>query len=319
MDISVVLPVLNEEKHIEQLVTQLIDSTSLKIELLICDAGSTDNTLAIITKLQSKFDHITLIKNAQRFVSFAFNESYKKASGKYIALLGAHALYPPDYLVNAFNELESKTCEAVGGPLNQVGKTSIGKAIAFAMSSKFGVGNSEFRTEKKKMYVDSVAFAVYKRTIFEKIGLFDIALKRNQDDEIHYRINDYGYRILMIPEMACTYYVRDSFLQLFLQYFQYGLYKPLVFAKVKSGLRVRHFVPLLFCLYLFSLPLIYFTTLWLFPLVLYGLIIVYIGFLHSKLSFKSRLLALLCFPTLHISYGLGCLLGLPKYANYKYK
>ncbi|MDZ7648838.1 MAG: hypothetical protein U5K54_17615 [Cytophagales bacterium] len=120
---------------------------------------------------------------------------------------------------------------SVGGPLIQKGKSEKGKAIAHAMSSKLGVGDTEFRTDSKKQYVDSVAFAMYKREIFDSIGVMDEQLIRNQDDELHYRMNAAGYRILMVPEMQCVYYVRETLRGLFKQYFQYGLFKPFTFSK----------------------------------------------------------------------------------------
>ena len=159
------------------------------------------------------------------------------------------------------------------------------------------------------MYVDSVAFAIYKRAIFEKIGLLDEELIRNQDDEFHYRINANNYRILMVPEMECTYYVRESMRGLFKQYFQYGYYKPLVLKKVRSGIRPRHLIPAAFVLYLLSLPLAMVWAAWLIPLALYFVIDMYCAFSNNQ-PLPVRLMSLLVFPTLHISYGLGFISGL---------
>lgn len=159
------------------------------------------------------------------------------------------------------------------------------------------------------MMVDSVAFAIYKREIIEQCGLMDESLPVNQDDEFHYRVKSKGYRIMMIPEMSSTYYVRDSFVKLFRQYFRYGLYKPAVLKKVSGSVRLRHLMPSLFTIYLLSLPLMILIPIWILPLLLYFLLI-----LARSLSFneilKIRLLSIPVFPLIHLSYGSGFLLGL---------
>ncbi|MES2780126.1 MAG: glycosyltransferase family 2 protein [Bacteroidota bacterium] len=311
-DVSIIIPVFNEEAHIEDLLSSIYNGNTSSIEVFVCDAGSTDQTLNILKSLNHADLHI--VNNPQKFVSFAFNNTFPITTGKYISLIGAHAYYPQHYFDNAIRYLETE-CDVVGGPLIQLGKTTTGKAIAFAMSSKFGVGGTEFRTEKKKMIVDSVAFAVYKREIFTTIGLLDETLLRNQDDELHYRMNALGFKLLMVPEMECSYYVRDSFGALFRQYFEYGLYKPLVFAKVKSGIRLRHIIPSLFVVYLLCLPLLLFLMdiIAFIPLGAY-LILAVLMALKSKYSIQ----VIIAFLTLHLSYGSGFLLGLPKYFRFQF-
>jgi glycosyltransferase involved in cell wall biosynthesis len=312
MDVSVIIPTLNEEAHIEGLIKKIMTTNDCDVEVFVCDAGSTDNTLFKVEQLGYKNVH--LVNNPRKYVSYAFNDTFLKTKGKYIALLGAHADYPEHYFDSAIKYLESE-CDVVGGPLNQLGKGDNGKAIAVAMSHKFGVGGTEFRTEQRKMYVDSVAFAVYKRTIFESIGLLDEQLVRNQDDELHYRMNANGYKILMVPEMRSSYFVRNSLSKLFSQYFQYGLYKPLVFAKVKSGIRIRHIVPTFFVLYLTTLPIsLYLNLMFITPLILY---IVAAIFFSSQSDVKRKDMVCSAFLVLHLSYGAGFLLGLPSFFKYK--
>lgn len=313
IEITVIIPTLNEEKYIGNLLDGLYLHNNCRMEVLVFDGGSTDQTKQIV--LNKAYPNLKLIENESKFVSYAFNEGYHLAKGKFIALLGAHAVYPPKYLDTALAYLEGGECDAVGGPIIQIGKNNKGKAIAYAMSTKFGVGDTAFRTEKKKMYVESVAFAVYKRSIFEQVGLLDTSLKRNQDDELHYRINAAGFKILMVPELSCNYFVRDSFLRLFHQYFEYGLYKPLVFKRVKSGMRLRHLIPSLFLCYIILLiPLTYLClNLALFiPLCMYFICAVYFTMV-SHIKVKNWIYIPIAYLILHLSYGTGFLLGLSKY------
>jgi glycosyltransferase involved in cell wall biosynthesis len=313
MAISVIIPTYNEESHIKDLIFELLKSKNVISEIFICDAGSTDSTVNIIKDICAQFEIVKYLHNKNKFVSFAFNEAYKLSSGKYIALLGAHAFYPINYLEVGLKCLENGEADVVGGPLNQKGWGQNGIAIALAMSSIFGVGNTEFRTSKKKQFVDSVAFAIYRKEIFEKVGLLNVNLKRNQDDELHYRIKKFGYQILMVPEMESTYYVRESFYRLFNQYYEYGLYKPLVFKLVKKGMRLRHFVPSLFVLYIFSLPFLYLIigNFAFFPLLLYFVFAFYFAFEKTN-SPDLILRVFLAFLILHVSSGVGFLIGIFK-------
>jgi GT2 family glycosyltransferase len=224
--------------------------------------------------------------------------------------MGAHATYPTKFFKIALEILENNEADAVGGPLIQMGRTWKGSIIAACMSTKWGVGGTEFRTSSKRQYVQSVAFAVYNKNVFEKAGLLDEDLIRNQDDEFHYRLNHLGFRILMVPELACTYYVRESLKGLWKQYYGYGLYKPLVLKKVKSSVRLRHIVPALFVIYwIFA-----FVLWWLWPILCVpGILYVILNTIFSvkvgKGSLQSMLYAFLVFPTLHFAYGLGFIKG----------
>lgn len=311
--ITVILPTLNEAGYLKKLVHNLLKSKNVISEIFICDAGSTDGTIDIIHELIREETCIKYLNNLQKFVPFAFNEAFHQSTGKYLALLGSHAFYPEDYLDIGLKYLESGEADVIGGPLNQQGNSENGRAIALAMSSKFGVGDTEFRTSKKKQYVDSVAFAIYRKNMFSKIGLLNEVLKRDQDDELHYRIKASGYKILMVPEMECTYYVRDSFKDLCQQYFGYGLYKPLVLKLVNQGLRIRHFIPALFLLYLILIPLLFLLIgfVSLLPLILYVILSLYFSIKVSKHK-NLNLKIMYAFLILHISYGSGFLLGLLK-------
>ena len=309
---SIICPVLNEECHIEGIISSFINNCPQPSELFIADAGSTDRTREIVLKWSGEYPNIFLIHNPKKYVSFAFNTCFEKSSGKYLALLGAHTTYSDSFFKYAMLYLETAECDAVGGPLIQSAYTRLGKSIAYCMSSKFGVGGTEFRTSIIKQYVDSVAFAFYRREVFEKVGLLDEQLVRNQDDEFHYRMNAAGLRILMVPEMQCTYYVRENLSSLFKQYYQYGLFKPLVLKKVRSGLRFRHIIPASFTIYIFLIIPLSFVVKWLsvIPLILYISLNFYFSLQTPLLATKVR--AFLVFPVLHISYGIGFLSGLRK-------
>lgn len=310
--LTVCFPVYNEVRFIDSLIQSVIGTFPLDKEIVLIDGGSTDGTLEKIGSWQDKHANIILIHNEAKYVSHGFNLAFKNTHSKYIALMGAHAEYPTNYFQKGIEILDSGEADAVGGPLIQKGKSAKAMIIAFCMSSKFGVGDTEFRTSKKRSYVDSVAMAIYNRKVFDKVGLFDETLLRNQDDEFHYRLNHFGYKIMMEPEMESVYYVREDLASLWKQYYYYGLYKPRVLKKIRSGIRIRHLVPAGFVIYLLSLP--FFLLLhWIFiiPLIIY---FVAAAFILAKnfSSIKDISFGLLAFLTLHLSYGIGFLKGLFK-------
>jgi len=311
VELSIICPTYNEINFIDGLVEGLCGKDNIDKEIIFADGGSTDGTRERIEVWKKKYPFIRLVDNPDRYATPGFNRAYKVSQGRFIAFIGAHAVYPANYFSTALHYLQSNECDAVGGPLRQEGKTSMGKAIALVMSSKMGVGDTEFRTAKEKMYVDSVAFAVYKREVFEKAGLLDESLPVNQDDEFHYRLNRMQFRILMVPEMQAIYYVRGSLQKLFSQYFKYGLYKPSVLRKVKDSVRLRHLIPSAFVAYFLSLPFAFVSSLWLIPLACY-LVLISITIFKFETGIKTKLHCYPVFPALHLSYGAGFLLGLFK-------
>lgn len=311
MQLSIICPTYNELKNIDALVGSLLQNDGIEKEIFIVDGGSTDGTIDKVNELMLKHPNLNLVINEKRYVSYGFNKAFPLTKGKYITLSGAHSVYKQNFFKTGVNALETEECGAVGGTLKQEGTTDTGKAIAYCMSTKFGVGNTEFRTAKQRMYVDSVAFAIYKKDVFEKAGLLDEELIRNQDDEFHYRLNKYGFKILMLPEMECIYYVRGTLSGLFRQYYGYGLYKPLVIKKIGSVISLRHFIPSLFVIYFLLLPLAFVNKYFLLPLLLYAVLDLYYS-VKAPGGLKIKLISLIVYPALHISYGTGFILGLFK-------
>ncbi|CAN5830614.1 glycosyltransferase family 2 protein [soil metagenome] len=310
--LTICFPLYNEVKFIDSLIASVIDTAPRDKEIVLIDGGSKDGTLDKIKAWQEKYPNIILINNTATYVSNGFNLAFNNTQSEYIALMGAHAEYPSNYFEKGLEILRSGEADAVGGPLVQKGKTAKAGIIAFCMSSKFGVGDTEFRTSKKRSYVDSVAMAIYNRKVFDKVGLFDETLIRNQDDEFHYRLNHFGYKIMMEPEMESVYYVREDLASLWKQYYYYGLYKPMVLKKIRSGIRIRHLVPAGFVIYLLTLPFLLLLH-WIFivPLCLY-FIFATIILARSFKNIKDILFGYCAFVTLHLSYGTGFLKGLFK-------
>jgi glycosyltransferase involved in cell wall biosynthesis len=253
------------------------------------------------------------------------NNGIRSAKGDIIIRLDAHAEYPSNYfsvLVKKLNELDR--AENVGGvcitlPCNN---TTIATAIAECLSNKFGMGNSYFRVGAKEvMSVDTVPFGCFRKSLFDKIGLYDTDMIRNQDDELNGRIIKNGGKIYLLPDVEIKYFARDKISKVRKMFYQYGLYKPLGNKKLGAPATIRQFFPLLFVTGLIAglILSLLFPILW--PLYL-GVIVLHIliGIVEGiKSALKTKtigcvLLMPYIFVNMHICYGFGYLRGIYKIA-----
>ena len=311
--ITVICPVYNESVFIKKLLDFYTQALPLEKELLVIDGTSTDDTCQIIEQYTQQHSDIHLLHNPQRIVPFALNQAIEAAKGDIIIRLDAHTDYEPDYFEKILATFKNTNADIVGGPMRIAKGNTVQNAIGYATSTSFGIGNSSFHFEDFEGYADSVYLGAWKKSIFKTTGLFDVAFKRNQDDEFHYRAKSLGFKIYQHPDIKLYYHPRNSFSLLFKQYYQYGLYKPLVLKKIKSAISLRHLVPLGFLLYLLTLPLYFVLPFYygLIPLLLYVFGDLFFSF-RSKKPMKEILAIMLVYPILHISYGIGFLFGLTK-------
>lgn len=312
--VTVIIPCRNEFNYIEKSVTSILNQKDLpgEIEIIVVDGLSDDGTRERLEKLQLGFPNLKVIDNLKRTTPFALNLGIKEAYGEFVCIMGAHSVYSEDYLSISIKLMEKyPEASCVGGPITSKGKTNFGKAVALAMSSSIGVGNAKHRFPKYEGYAEMACFPVFRKEVFSQIGLYDETLVRNQDDEFCSRLTNSGKKVYISPLVKSIYYVKDTPSKLIKQYFYYGLYKPLALNKVKSKIKIRHLVPFIFVIYLLSLPLAYMFPLWLLPVILYFLVISW-NILVSKLNIKSKLYLYIIYPLIHISYGVGFILGISK-------
>ncbi len=324
-EISFILPIRNEEPFIEKTIESIIKQNSnVEFEIIIADGRSTDYTKEIIEKLKFKHDNIILIDNPKKIVSTGFNLGLNKSKGNVIIRLDGHSKIASDFLSNIIRLFDEIDVECIGGPTKHISSGITGISISIAQTQKFGVGNALFRQEiKKGEYVDTLAFGAYKRKVFRDIGGYDEELVRNQDDEFSLRLQQNGGKIWLDPSIKSYYYPRVSLLKLFKQYFQYGFFKIRVFQKRRALASIRQIIPFLFVIYLILTTLMWVINIkYLFlicsPLIIYfstGLLVALNSFFKRRRDFLSILILPITFFTLHLSYGLGFLIGLVYFVN----
>jgi glycosyltransferase involved in cell wall biosynthesis len=312
--ISIIIPCLNEKNYIRRCLNSIQQQSypSHLITTFICDGGSNDGTIKIINDFIKLYPQFSLLFNEKKTTPYALNLGIVNSKADIIIILGAHSELDINFVSNSVSSFEiDEQIMCVGGILENVYENSTSQIIGAAMSSSFGVGNAHFRTGNKSGFVDTVAFGAYKKEIFDKVGLFDEELIRNQDDEF----TNAGFKIYLNHSIKCNYFVRASFQKLFKQYYQYGYWKVFVNKKHNTITTIRQLIPLFFVLYLFLWLTSNLISIHLF-IALAGFMALYVvlaflaAFQKKSKSFVTILGIVYTFFILHISYGLGYLKGI---------
>ena len=186
MNVSFILPVRNEKEYIADVLHSILHQKALNdYEIIFSDGSSDDGTLELINVFLSDFPNLKLIHNPNKIVSSGFNLALNEAKGDIIIRVDGHCELPPNYVEKCIALLHKQDADIVGGIIETISNGNIGKAIATAQSSCFGVGGAKFRnsTNKKSAYVNTLAFGAHKRGIFADIGGYDEQMDgpNNQD------------------------------------------------------------------------------------------------------------------------------------------
>ncbi|MEO0081669.1 MAG: glycosyltransferase family 2 protein [candidate division WOR-3 bacterium] len=255
-----------------------------------------------------------VIANPQRTAAAGLNAGIAAARGEVIVTLGAHSEYSPNYVSGVVARLQETGADAVGSVAVTVpgGQSRMACAIAAALSSKFGVGNSMMRVGvSRPQEADTASCPGYRRTVFDRIGWFNTGLVRNQDIEFNLRLRRAGGRIVLDPEITTFYRARARLRDVVVNSFQNGYWIIRAVRIAHLPFSLRHLVPLLFVgtLLLSAVAACVWTPAAAGLAALSGcyigadlLFAVRAGVKHGR-NLMLPLLAV--FPALHLSYGFG--------------
>jgi len=305
--VSIIVPCRNEKKYVKSCLDSFLnqDYPKNKIEVLVIDGMSEDDTKEIVGECFKKYPFIKFFDNPKKYTSFAFNIGIKESKGDFIVIGGAHSIYDKDYISKCVKYSLKYDADNVGGVIRTkaISDSLVAKAIAFCLSSFFGVGDSYFRTgSEKPRWVDTVFGGCYKRKVFERIGFFNEKLIRSSDMEFNLRLKRAGGKILLVPDIISYYYPKDNLKDFFLHNIRDGIWAILPLKFTKIPLKLRHYIPLIFIL---TLPI----SIWLYiPVSLY---------FSLKIAFQQKnwryfFIMPIVFAVRHIGYGVGSVWGFVK-------
>ena len=321
--ISIIVPIREEVDHIKGFLDSLEaqDFPKDRYEVFLMDGMSQDGTRNVIHGFMEDNPRYRLIDNPEKVVPFALNRAIKESKGDVIIRLDCHCEYPKNYVSTLVKALFDLDADNVGGvwQTEPGDGSALARAIVLATTSPFGIGNAAYRFSEQEdstpRQVDTVPYGCYKRDVFDRIGLFDEELVRNQDDEFNARLIKSGGKIYLLPDLKIVYYARSSTVRMARMFFEYGLFKPLVNKKLGSPATMRQFFPLGLVLFtLLCVPLCFFVPIMLWPCLalwlLYGGAAVLSAWSASERERTLFMRVLFQFPIIHFSYGWGYLKGL---------
>jgi glycosyltransferase involved in cell wall biosynthesis len=320
--VSIIMPIRNEVDFIGRAIRSILDNDYPidRIEVLVVDGMSADGTRDTVQQLCEQDNRVSLYDNKRKVVPSALNIGIRNSKGQILIPVSGHAEVANDFIKQSVQQLqENPEVWCVGGPVEIVSTTYIGKAIATALTSPFGIGNAMWRLGNYEGYVDTLAFGAYWRWVFENIGIFDEQLVRNQDDELNLRLILHGGKIFITPKIKSRYYARSNMRKLWRQYFQYGFWRIRTMQKHRRPAVLRQAIPLLFVssLGLLGLTGIFWEVAWWLlgvEVALYVLGLLYgVYDVSSKAGWKYALPAPLVFMILHFAYGVGGLWGIVRF------
>lgn len=311
--VSVIIPARNEAatigKTLQAILAQQYDGA---YEVVVADGGSTDNTLKSIKRVAGDDPRIRIVENPLRSTPAGLNAAIAATTGEIIVRCDGHAILPAGYVERAVQTLLRTGADVVGGVQAATGRNPVQRAVAQAMTSRLGVGDAKFHHGGKEGPTDTVYLGVFRREVLDRVGWFDTGLIRNQDYELNYRVRANGGVVWFDPELKVAYNARRSFGKLWRQYFQYGAGKRFMLGKHPRSLRWRQLAPpsLIVGLLASVVLLISGNRLGLVIPALYGAAI--LATTAAAVARRKDLAALLLplvFPTMHLAWGAGFLVG----------
>ena len=318
--VTVIVPCFNEQATIQRLLEALLKQTypHEKMDVVISDGKSTDNTRNIISTFIAKHPDLKLIviDNPGGTIPSALNKALDQAKGEIIVRLDAHSVPFPDYIERSVSAHQQGLGDNVGGVWQiEAGEDKwIARSIAAAASHPLGAGDAQYRLTPAPRHVDTVPFGSFRKELIGRIGRFDESLLTNEDYEFNARLRLAGGKVWLDPSIRSVYYSRSSIPQLARQYVRYGFWKWRMLQRYPSTLRWRQALPPIFVL---SLILLSVLSLWLIPCrytlaVLAGVYFLILGLAGLNLAVHHKKAYLLIgFPlaivTMHSAWGLGFL------------
>jgi glycosyltransferase involved in cell wall biosynthesis len=325
--VSVIVPCRNEAPFLERCLDSILasDYPPALMEVIVADGMSVDGTRDLLHRHAAREPRLRLIDNAERVTPAGLNRAIAVARGEIIVRFDGHAVMPPDYLPRCVELLESSRADNAGGSIRTIPQTGglFAGPIAAALSTRFGVGDSAFRTSSTNGVrnslekpgprpADTVFGGCFRRELFSRIGGFNEHLERGQDLEFNQRLRRSGGTIVLDPAIVCDYYARSGLATFWRHNFSNGAWAVLPFAWSDGvPVRARHLIPLVFVAALAGSLVLPFPWSIVVPAAYAGLSLAasaWIALERRQVTYLA--LMPVVFLSLHLAYGLGSVWGL---------
>ncbi len=324
--VSVVIPCYNEERFIGKALENLAGQFDLdRYEIIVVDGMSGDSTRDVISEFVKRHPEIavSIIENPARNIPTALNLGVQAATGDIIARMDAHATPTPGYIRSCVEVLSQDNAGVVGMPccVRPGADTLMARAVAMAVSHPFGIGDAKYRlgaAGPPQESVDTVAFACFRKSLWQRLGGFNESLLTNEDYDFNYRVRASGLNVILDRSGHCDYFARTSLEGLATQYVRYGGWKARMLRLHPRSAKLRHLVAPCFVLSVVLLVLMgmVWPPAFVVLAVELGLYLSIALACSFQIAFSTRggvgifVLLPIAFLTIHVSWGASFLTGL---------
>ena len=319
--ISIIVPVRNEAQCIESTLEKVFSQTydPQRFEVIVADGESTDETRAIVRRLQERYPNLILVPNPGRWSSAGRNAAIQASQGEIILLVDGHCdVRNPNYLRDLVDAFERSGADCIGRPqpLDVSGASSFQRAVAVARGCQLGHHPDSFIYADQEAIVKAHSVAIaYKREVFEQVGIFDERFDACEDVELNHRVDQAGLTCFFTPKAAVYYHPRASLRGLFRQMMRYGRGRSRLLRKHPETFTLPGFVPGAFVAGLGCGALLSVVSTWCCGLYL-GVLAFYLSLItvwavslalrHRRVSFLTWIPLVLI--TVHVGAGTGQIL-----------
>ena len=318
MKVSIIITARNEEKYLPMLFEDILNQTFplQNIEVVLMDSNSTDNTRLVMEEFKKNNEilSVQIVTNERQIQAAGFNEGVKHATGDVVLKIDAHSRIPADFVQKNVDEILAGAYVCGGNrPTVVDSNDDFSKTLHIVEESALGSSIANYRKSNVKRKVNSIFHGMYRKEVFEKVGLADERLLRTEDNEFHYRVRKAGYDIIFNPEIESYQYIRPTFTKMIQQKFANGYWIGLTSHVCRDCLSLFHFGPGVFVSTLLVLmmltpisfaPLLTLVALYL--LAVLGLSV----FEISKQKYNHTLLLIpFIMIAVHFAYGIGTIKG----------
>jgi len=305
--VSVILPILNEERDLNQCITAILQQDyPADIEIILALGPSTDKTTLIAEKLSAADKRIKLVNNPSGQTATGLNLAIKKSSYEILCRIDGHSEISSTYIKTAVEIMNNQGAVNVGGLMFADSEKGLQRTIAQAMRSKLGVGSSKFHTGGSAGESETVYLGTFKKSAVLAVGGFDERYIRAQDWELNYRLRKNGGLIWFDPRLVVTYRPRNTFRKLAKQYFQYGRWRRVITRQHQNTTNFRYLAPPIAVLII--LLSVFFAVL-LDPVLITPVIIYFASLIAGGIFIGKKITDKLLMPfvlaTMHLSWGIG--------------
>lgn len=242
--VSVVMPVLNEERHLRDSVSRVLTQAYAgQLEVVLALGPSTDRTDEVAADLVASDARVRTVPNPSGRTPSGLNAGIAAARHDVVVRVDGHAEIPEDYVATAVRTLEETGADNVGGLMKAVGRTAFERAVACAMRSRIGVGGGTFHVGGGAGPVDTVYLGAFRRSALQRVGGYDERYTRTQDWHLNLRLRQTGGVVWFTPDMEVTYRPRSTVRALSRQYFQYGRWRRVVAREHPETMNARYLAP----------------------------------------------------------------------------